>query len=170
MPPTPELPPDSSTESPVWSGSPSQWLNLGVYVLCVTAAACFIAGAILWSTPLIAAGAVIPLIVALWHWLKVRSTRLEVTTERITTQTGIFSRRREDLELYRVKDTTLQEPFLLRLVSRANILLRTSDRSTPLMVLPAIKEAEALRQKIRGNVERLRTKRGVREMDMDVES
>jgi membrane protein YdbS with pleckstrin-like domain len=170
MPPSPDLPPDSSTESPVWSGSPSQWLNIVPFVLCLIVGACFIAGAFLWQIPLIAAGAAIPLVIAVWNWLTVRSTKVEVTTERITTQTGILSRRREDLELYRVKDTTLQEPLLLRLVSRANILMRTSDRSTPLMVLPAIKDAEALRQKIRANVERLRTKRGVREMDMDVES
>mgnify|MGYP001477428792 FL=1 len=168
--PNPELSSDSSPESPVWSGSPSQWLNVVPFVLSVILGAGFIAGAVLWPLPRLAAGAAIPLVVAIWNWLTVRSTKIEVTTERITTQTGIFSRRREDLELYRVKDTTLHEPFLLRLVSLANIRMRTSDRSTPLMVLPAIREAEALRQKIRVNVERLRAKRGVREMDMDVES
>ena len=170
MPPTPDSSPVSSTEAPVWSGSHSQWLNFGTYALCMIAAAAILAGAVLWSERLIAIGVVLPLVIAFWKWIKVGTTRIEVTTERITTQTGVLSRRREDLELYRVKDTTLQEPLLLRLVGRANIQLRTSDRSSPLMVLPAIRGAESLRQKIRANVERLRAKRGVREMDMDVES
>jgi len=73
------------------------------------------------------------------------------------------------MELYRVKDTMLHEPFLLRLVSRANIQIISSDRSSPSITLPALPNAEWLRQQIRTNVERLRLKRGVREMDMDID-
>jgi len=38
------------------------------------------------------------------------------------------------------------------------------------MIIPAIKNAEQLRQQIRTCVEALRVSRGVREMDMDVET
>jgi uncharacterized membrane protein YdbT with pleckstrin-like domain len=162
--------PASSPETPIWSGSPSQWLNFATFTLCALATAAIVTGAVLWSEPRIAIGVVLPLIVAIWKWLTVRSMRIEVTTERITTQVGVFSRHREDMELYRVKDSVLHEPFLLRIVRRANIQLRSSDRSTPNMIIPAIANAEALRQQIRSNVERLRAMRGVREMDMDVES
>lgn len=161
MPPQPE--------APVWNGSPSQWLNFGAFSMCAVLAAGIVAGAIIWSKPVVSAGVALPAIIALVKWLGVRSTRINVTTERITTQTGVFSRHRWDMELYRVKDTSLHEPFLLRLVGLANIALESSDRTTPSMVLPAIHNAEDLRQKIRANVERLRALRGVREMDMDVE-
>ncbi len=40
-----------------------------------------------------------------------------------------------ELELYRVKDIVLNEPFLLRLVGLSNIVLVTSDRSTPVFVV-----------------------------------
>jgi membrane protein YdbS with pleckstrin-like domain len=156
-------------ETVVWTGSPSQWLNIGWYVACLLGVAILIVIASLVEQPLVAVLSVIPVFGAIVQYLKVRSTRIEVTTERITTTVGIFSRRKWDMELYRVKDTMLHEPFLLRLVRRANIQIISSDRSSPSITLPALPDAERLRQQIRNNVERLRLKRGVREMDMDID-
>ena len=157
------------TETPIWSCSPSQWRNVGRFLACGVFAAAFAAGAVAWSRPIVAAGAVIPAFIAFLSWLRVRTTRIDVTTERISVRLGALSRRRSDMELYRVKDTTLSEPFLLRLVRRANIEIVSSDRSSPNIVIPAIADAEGLREQIRANVERLRRERGIREMDMDVE-
>lgn len=142
-------------------------MNLGWFTACLFVAAGFIAAAAVFSQPILAAGAVIPAIFALVKLLKVRTTRIDVSTERITTTVGIFSRHKWDIELYRVKDTTLHQPFLLRLVGRANILIISSDRSSPTVALRALPNAEWLRQQIRMNVERLRLKRGVREMDIE---
>ena len=158
-----------SEESGIWTGSPSQWLNAGWFITCLIGAGVLFTVAALVGQPLIAVGVVVPAIAAIVQYLKVRSTRIDVTTERITTTVGIFSRRKWDMELYRVKDTMLHEPFLLRLVSRANIQIISSDRSSPSITLPALPNAEWLRQQIRSNVERLRLKRGVREMDMDID-
>jgi uncharacterized membrane protein YdbT with pleckstrin-like domain len=156
-----------SDETPVWIGSPSQWLNVGWFALCALGAAALVVVGLLVGQPIVALGALIPVVVAIAKALKVRTTRIEVTTERITTTVGIFSRQKWDIELYRVKDTTLHQPFLLRLVGRANIRIISSDRSTPAITLPALPNAEWLRQQIRTNVERLRLKRGVREMDIE---
>jgi hypothetical protein len=156
-----------SDEVPIWTGSPSQWLNLGWFVTCVIGVLVFIGAALFIGEPLLALGALIPVVVAVSKALKVVTTRIEVTTERIMTTVGIFSRHKWDMELYRVKDTTLHEPLLLRLVRRANIRIVSSDRSTPLVTLPALPNAEWLRQQIRINVERLRLQRGVREMDIE---
>lgn len=158
-----------SEETIVWSGSPSQWLNLGWYLASVIGVAVLMVVAVLTEQPLLAALALIPVIAIIVQYLKVRSTRIDVTTERITTTVGIFSRRKWDMELYRVKDTMLHEPFLLRFVRRANIQIISSDRSSPSITLPALPDAERLRQQIRKNVERLRLVRGVREMDMDID-
>jgi len=158
-----------SEESPIWTGSPSQWLNAGWFITSLIGVGVLFTIAALVGQPFIAVGAVIPAIAAIVQYLKVRSTRIDVTSERITTTVGIFSRRKWDMELYRVKDTMLHEPFLLRLVRRANIQIISSDRSSPSITLPALPNAEWLRQQIRANVERLRLKRGVREMDMDID-
>ena len=157
------------SESPVWSGASSQWLNIGTFIVTGIVAAAIIIGAFLWDRPLIALAALIPAALAFWSWLTVRTTRIDISTERVTTTTGIFSRKRSDMELYRVKDTTLHEPFLLRLVRRSTIELASSDRSSPSMMIRAIPNGETLRQEIRTHVERLRRDRRVRELDMDIE-
>jgi hypothetical protein len=100
-----------SEESAIWTGSPSQWLNTGWFIACLIGAGVLFTVAALTAQPFIAAFAIIPAIAALVKFLTVRSTRIDVTTERITTTVGIFSRRKWDMELYRVKDTMLYEPF-----------------------------------------------------------
>jgi uncharacterized membrane protein YdbT with pleckstrin-like domain len=154
-------------ETIVWTGSPSQWLNTAWFAASLVGAAVFVVAGVITGQPIVAAGALIPAVLALSKYLTVRTTRIEVTTERITTTVGIFSRHKWDIELYRVKDTTLHEPFLLRLVGRANIRIISSDRAQPTVTLSALPDAERLRQQIRANVERLRLARGVREMDIE---
>lgn len=159
--------PSLSAESPVWSGSPSQWRNVGVFLACGAVAVALLAGAALWSQPIIAAFALIPVFIAFWKWLTVRCTRIDITSERLSMRTGVFSRQRWDLELYRVKDTTLHEPFLLRLVGLGNIALESSDKTTPHLVIPGIRNAESLRQQLRTHIERMRMDRRVRELDFE---
>ena len=79
----------------------------------------------------------------------------------------MFSRKTNELELYRIKDTSLDEPFILRLVSLGNIEIVSSDRTHPRFLIPAVKHAETLREHIRHTVEQLRATKGVREMDME---
>jgi hypothetical protein len=160
-------PPEPVPETPIWAGSPSQWLNVGTFLLCGLTAIAFVVSARVWAEPRLLWLAAIPVAIGFWSWLTVRCTRVTVTTERITTQIGIFSRRRWDMELYRVKDTTLDEPFLLRLVGRSNIQVLSSDKTTPDMVVRAVREGETLRQQIRTHVERMRTLRRVRELDFE---
>ncbi len=78
----------------------------------------------------------------------------------------MFSKRTDELELYRVKDTALVEPFWLRLVSLGHIDLTTSDRMTPTMRIAAVPEASQLREELRRHVERMRLQKGVREADI----
>lgn len=160
-----ETPQEIPQETPVWTGRPSQWVNAATFAWTGVLGAGFLFGAGLWGRWLLALGALVPALWAGWVWLTVRSIRIDVTSERISVRTGVLSRRRSDLELYRVRDTTLVEPFLQRLVSLADIHVISSDRSSPLVVIPAIREAESLRQQIRHHVERLRLLKQVREVD-----
>jgi uncharacterized membrane protein YdbT with pleckstrin-like domain len=80
-------------------------------------------------------------------------------------RTGILAKHNEQLELYRVKDISVQEPLLLRLFSLGSVVLETSDKSTPIMVIEAIPNAKFLGDQIRKNVEQLRDSKRVREVD-----
>jgi uncharacterized membrane protein YdbT with pleckstrin-like domain len=138
------------TETLIWEGHPSQWSNFPVYVLC------------LLLSPL-----VIPLFVLLWKWLDLKLTTYRITTERIVSATGILNKRTEEIELYRVKDSTLLQPFWLRLVGCGHVILSTSDKTTPIVRLEAIKDPNELREKLRAAVEQLRTRKGIREVDVE---
>jgi uncharacterized membrane protein YdbT with pleckstrin-like domain len=157
----------AGTEEVIWTGTPSQWVNFWPFVIALAIIAGSIIAAVRLGEPLAALGAVLGLLIAFWPWLQTRCTNIHVTTERIGLRTGVFTRRKRDMELYRVKDTTLHEPFFMRMVGLANIELVSSDKTTPFLVLPAIRGAESLREKIRMNVERMRMDRRVRELDFE---
>lgn len=137
------------SETEVWAGSPSQILNAKTF---------FWYGLFFWL--------LIPLAVIFWKWLEVKNIRYEVTSERIRSRRGVLSKKVDYLELYRVKDFRIEQPFIYRLFSVANLILDTSDRSHPLMVLRAVPNAEWLKDQIRANVERLREQKHVRELDV----
>jgi uncharacterized membrane protein YdbT with pleckstrin-like domain len=151
-------------ETVVWAGSPSQVTNLGVYLVCVLIAAAIVAAGVLVS-PQAYYALILPAVIALWKYLELKCFRYSVTTERVGLRRGILTKRTDSIELYRVKDTTVIEPFFLRLFGLADIALTSSDRTTPLIVLHAVPHGMDLREKIRANVERLRVQKSVREVD-----
>lgn len=97
----------------------------------------------------------------------IRTQVFEVTNERVKWRRGIITKRTDELELYRVMDATLVEPFLLRMVNAGNIEIRCSDATTPTLVLPAVKGASELREKLRVSIENVRAKKGVRVTEFD---
>lgn len=137
-----------TSEQLVWSGASSQKLNLGTYILCVL------------LSPL-----VVPIFIALWKYLVIKHTRYELTTQRLKLHHGVLSRFTDDVELYRVKDTRLEQPVWLRLMGLGNVIISTSDASHPTIVMRGIPQAEALREKVRMYVEQVRDAKGVREVD-----
>ena len=139
---------DSQEEVTLWEGRPSYLRDLGLYVVC---------GLTFWL--------VVPLFVAAWRWLSTKYHRYEVTSERVRVRTGVLSRHLEELELYRVKDTTLAQSFIERIFGLSNIMIHTSDRTAPVVVLEAIENAEPLREQLRTCVERQRQRKRVREFD-----
>ena len=140
----------SDQESVVWEGTPSQVVNLGTFILC---------GLTFFL--------VIPLFIALAKWLQVKYYKYKVTNERIKITTGVFSRKTEEVELYRVKDISFEQPFFIRIFGLGNIILDTSDKTSPVVEMKAIPGAEDLREKLRKVVADIRQKRGVREMDIE---
>lgn len=134
----------------IWRGNPSQATNFAIFVVC---------GLLFWL--------VVPIFIAFWRWLQTKMKIYEVTTERIKTTTGIFTKHTEEMELYRVKDTTLIEPFFLRLFHAGTIILTTNDQTTPRLVMDAIPNPSQLREELRKYVELCRQRRGVRIAELE---
>jgi len=137
-------------EEVVWTGSPSHWVNAPVYFLCAL---------LFWL--------VVPVFVAVWKWLVLRNVRYELTTERLRVRQGVLNKELDELELYRVRDYKLDQPFFLRIFSLGNITLRSSDTSHPVVALRAIRDGEAVRERIRRHVEECRVKKRVLPLDLE---
>jgi uncharacterized membrane protein YdbT with pleckstrin-like domain len=136
-------------EKLIWSGTPSQVVNIPTFLL---------GGLFFWL--------VVPLFIILWQWLVIKMTKYELTTERLRTQHGVINKKMDELELYRVRDYKLDQPIWLRIFSLGNILLQTSDVSHPAIKIRAIPDSEKVREQIRTYVEACRVRKGVRDVDV----
>ncbi len=158
----------STEETLLWKGSPSQWTNFGTYFVCVLLVA---ADVVIYKMtsygPIVFVGLLVPVFLAFSRWSATRSNIYEITTERIRVSQGMLSRTTTEMELYRVRDYTIVEPFWLRLVGCGNLVLQTADRSNPLLVLHAVPRVAALKDEVRNHTERMRQLRGVRDLEID---
>lgn len=127
-----------------WTGTPSQMQNLGWYIACVL---------------------LIPIPWAIWRWAVTRNTVYTLTDQRLGIRRGVFNRVTEDLELYRVRDTRLEQTFFERLFGLGEVILFTSDASTPEIHLPWLKNAETLRESVRRLSEARRDAKRVRTLE-----
>ena len=128
-------------EQTLWQGSPSAALDFWLNLSCLL---------------------VLPIPWALWRWWHRRSHRIEITTERVRVTQGILTKRTDELELYRVRDLTFVQPFILGLCGRGNLQLNTDDVTTPVVVLPCIPSEQSLRDQLRKAVEACRDRKRTR--------
>jgi hypothetical protein len=137
-----------SAEAILWDGSPSQWQNFGWFLICLF---------------------IVPIPIAFWKWLKVKSFRITLTSLRLRVRSGVFSKDHEDVELYRIKDWTLRRPFHQRICGKGTVYVLSSDRSSPELTLTWIGHPAAFVEQLRNAVEAVRDSKRVREMDMGLQ-
>lgn len=134
-----------SNEQLIWKGSPSQLRNLFIFTSSIF---------------------IITIPFAIYHWLKTKNEIFELSPERINNRTGILSKSLDSVELYRVRDYKLHQPFFLRLFKLGNITLHTTDKTNSTLYIPAIREPEALLEIIRKQAEICKETKKVREIDV----
>lgn len=159
---------ETAEETDVWSGTPSQAENLGVFAPLVAASLLLVIVGIKVSAPVETYVALaVPTLIAAWYWATTNNTRYLLTTQRIKTEAGVLNKLGDDLELYRVRDYRLDRPFALRMLNLGNITIITSDRTDPELTLRAIQNPERVVNLLRTNVEDCRSRKGVRALDME---
>lgn len=137
-------------EETVWRGTSSQAKNLGLFIL---------AGLFCWL--------IVPIFIALARYLQTKNKVYELTNERLKITEGVFSKVTETLELYRVKDIEVRQPFLCRMLGVENVIVNTSDLSSPFVLIDAVPVAIGLADKMRNQVETIRMQKRVREIDIE---
>ena len=102
------------------------------------------------------------------RWWRSLGLHYRITTRRIVVETGVLSKRMEQIDLYRVNDYTVDRPFLQRLLGTGNLFLRTFDKTTPELRIAEIKtDVVTLYERLRQATERDRAARGVRMVDYE---
>ena len=101
-------------------------------------------------------------------WFRTRGVYYKITSQRVVIERGMFSKRMDQVELYRVVDYIVERPFGQRIMGTGNIILEAMDKTTPEIRIIAIKaDVMNLYEKLRYATEQEKRKRGVRVLDIE---
>ncbi len=160
----------NTNETLIWEGSQSQIVNFGHFLLALILMVLivlltFILPATLKGFALLLL--ILPVVYAIWKYLVIKFIHYKITTQRILASSGVFSKDIETLELYRVRDFELFQPFMIRLFGKGTIKIISADVSTPDFYIKAIPHTKDLLDKIRTAVEARRDTKRVRGIEFE---
>jgi membrane protein YdbS with pleckstrin-like domain len=158
--------PDQETDifklSPVARAFPGQIL-LGVIFVGLGIGLAIRARDFSWLPPWVALISVsLGVLVLLLLWLRVKSCGYRLTTQRLFVRSGWLAKHVDELELYRVKDVTVDQGFVQRLLGYGTITVFSDDESTPETDLIRISRPTTVKEMIRTQYRAARRREGVR--------
>ena len=83
------------------------------------------------------------------YWIARMGRRYVITTQRVELREGITTKRRTALDIFRIEDFEVIEPFFLRMRGAGNLRIWSMDKSEPQIVLEAIPGVQAVYEKLR---------------------
>jgi uncharacterized membrane protein YdbT with pleckstrin-like domain len=102
--------------------------------------------------------------VAWYRLLYIRSFRYLITTEYIRMTRGIFFKRVDQLEMFRVKDYIITQSFILQLFKLMYLTLKSTDPENPIIQFIGIPES-AITDTIRDRVQQARHHNNIYELN-----
>lgn len=162
----PPSPAPLTNETVLYAGSPHALLRIGWLLL----AALLCAGGVvlgLKQHPAFFGLTGVGVVIGLVAILQQKATYYEITSERLRIKRGLFTRRTEETELYRVKDATLIEPFPLRLFGLGHIEISSNDENSPNILLRGLTHPQQVREALRQSIEACRERKRVRVTEVE---
>ena len=86
----------------------------------------------------------ISIFVSIYRYVYVRKLTYCITTEFIRIRKGIFFRRIDQVELYRVKDYIITQPPMIQLVGLMNVTLKSTDAENPVISIMGIPRSDLI--------------------------
>lgn len=110
----------------------------------------------------------IGLVIILAKWWGNISSRYEITDQRLKIRTGIFIKRVDEIELYRIRDVRVDFSLINQITGIGNITVLSSDPTSQArsFVMACIPDARERRESLRSLVDAARQRRQVREIDV----
>ena len=88
-------------------------------------------------------------------------TRYFLTQEKLVIDTGFFSRKEDEIRLYRILDMTLDRPLSQRIWGLGTIRLNTADKSAAEVAIKRIKNAKQVKDMLSDMVEKERDEKRI---------
>lgn len=160
----------------IWQAHPSQLVNLpfyvagALYIIGVVALQSVMSDALAGSPFLgkllwVLKGSIILVLFGLlYRFLSVALEKYTLTEKVFRHQYGILNRIHQELELFRVNDVTIIQPFYLGMFGYAVLRVDSSDASSPVTYIAGVKNAESIRASMRTLVQDARQRPGLFEM------
>jgi membrane protein YdbS with pleckstrin-like domain len=95
------------------------------------------------------------------YLVRSRSLTYTITSQRIRVERGLFSKVKDNVELFRIDNFDILKPFGMRLLGHCRLVLHSSDPSFSLGVIYGIPDLEALADTLRECSLKERTRRRV---------
>jgi uncharacterized membrane protein YdbT with pleckstrin-like domain len=98
--------------------------------------------------------------------LRILSTQYTLTDDRLLIRTGIMVRVTEQIELFRVRDLTMEQALSESVFGLGTLWIVSSDRSSPLAALQGIRDVEAVADAVRHAVSVAQDRVGYRQYEV----
>jgi membrane protein YdbS with pleckstrin-like domain len=82
-------------------------------------------------------------------YARLRATRYRLTNQRLTVESGLLSKRVDDIDLRSLQDVALEQSALERLLGVGRLVIVSSDHSRPRLELIGIREPRDVREQVR---------------------
>lgn len=146
-------------EKTVYQGCPSQIRNFLPFTGALLFIGAVFAAAIISENNLVLLLLILPLFYAVWKWLEIKTNQLTITDQRIITSHGVLNKTTNETELYRVRDTKVEEPWNYRLFGLGSIIVYTTDEDKATHYFTGYAKPHWLKDQIRNNAEIYRQKK-----------
>lgn len=130
---------EATVEKPLFSGHPKVVYSFGQFVLVV----CTLG------------------IALLVYWIRSLSITFTITTQRVQVERGLFSKVKDNLELFRVDHFDVLKPLGMRLLGQCEVRMHSSDEDMSSVTLYGIPALEAMAETLRDCSLRERARRRV---------
>ena len=117
-------------------------------------------GLMIWGVLLLIVG--IGLLLLLRAWYLVAATRYRLTTQRLFVQKGLIAKELEEVELFRVKDVTVRQGMLDRMLGVGTVVVLSTDDTAPRLELAGIRRPVEVKESVRGAFRAARQREGLR--------
>jgi len=100
--------------------------------------------------------------------LRIKSIHYHLTSQRLRITKGILNRKIVEIELFRVRDLTIQQGFIQRLLTLGTVKAISTDEDATEILLSGIADAMKVKEDLRKYVMESRKATGTRDLDMSV--